>query len=75
MGNGLAYAASARAGGLWAGAGHNPRCIRIFPVCRARHRQVDDLGLFDEGFVASSAERLMMRIAPPQREQTSGSTS
>ena len=33
------------AGGLWAWAGDNPRWVRIFPVCRARHRQVDDFGL------------------------------
>jgi hypothetical protein len=25
------------------------RWVRIFPVCRARHRQVDHLGLLDEG--------------------------
>ena len=37
------------AGGLWAWAGQSPRLVRIFPVCRARHRQVDDLGLLDEG--------------------------
>ena len=38
------------AGGLWAGGGLTPRCVRIFPVCRARHRQVDHLALLDETY-------------------------
>ena len=36
------------ADGLWTWVGHNPSWVRIFPVCRARHRQVDDFGLLDE---------------------------
>ena len=54
----FAYAATTRcrengngypAGGLCACAGQSPRWVRIFPVCRGRHRQVDDLGLLDDG--------------------------
>jgi len=37
------------AGGLWAWAGQSPRWVRIFPVCRARHRQVDAPWLLDGG--------------------------
>ena len=36
------------AGGLCVGAGHRARWRRIFPVCRARHRQVDPRRLFHE---------------------------
>jgi len=53
-----AYAATTRckedgngypAGGLCACAGQSPRWVRIFPVCRARHRQVDAPWLLDGG--------------------------
>ena len=40
--------AAAASGGPCAHAGQSPRWVRIFPVCR-RHRQVDDLRLFDVG--------------------------
>ena len=50
------YAAIDWTGGLWAGAGpfdwlrarHGLTWARIFPVCRARHRQVDHGGLLAE---------------------------
>ena len=35
-------------GGLWAGVGQSPRCVTIFPVCRARNRQVDHLRQLDD---------------------------
>ena len=50
------YAAIDWTGGLWAGAGpfdwlrarHGLTWARIFPVCRARHRQVDPVGRLNE---------------------------
>jgi len=42
------YAVMDWTGGLWVVAGHKARWQRIFPVCRARHGQVDHCGLLDK---------------------------
>jgi hypothetical protein len=58
------------AGGLWVVAGHKARWRRIFPVCRARHRLVDECD--DESRPHSALDGQTPDTAyfgvPPQRE-------